>query len=75
MNGKNNSHIKEFKMFVLLVVLITTFIYLLFCNKYISVYYDDRQNNRVVAAKTQYEKINQPNYDKLELRFHVFQGI
>ena len=66
MNGKNNSHIKEFKMFVLLVVLITTFIYLLFCNKYISVYYDDRQNNRVVAAKTQYEKIKQPNYDKLE---------
>ena len=75
MNGKNNSHIKEFKMFVLLVVLITTFIYLLFCNKYISVYYDDRQNNRVVAAKTQYEKIKQPNYDKHELRFHIFQGI
>lgn len=66
MNVDKHNHMKEKGMLVILISLITLFIYLLNNDEYIDDFYKKIKDNRVEAALSQNEEIKQPDYNNFE---------
>ena len=66
MNVDKHNHMKEKGMLVILISLITLFIYLLNNDEYIDDFYKKIKDNRVEAALSQNEEIKQPDYNNFD---------